>query len=155
MFGTHGRRHVWAACLTLSTAAVVGCSSDPSGSSEPDPFDSGTVVVPEAGATESPTVQIQVQGQGTVESSDVHLVDGGPVGQVICTSAGGAACAAARHTTLYALPASGWKVSEWTAQGGFDSGLGLPNVTSDYQVDLSSPNPLVVVFIPIEPDGGS
>jgi hypothetical protein len=155
MFGTHERRRAWAACLTLSSAAVVGCSSDPSGSDPPDPYDSGTVVVPEAGVTESPTVQLQVQGQGTVESSDVHVVDGGPAGQVICTSAGGAQCTAARHTTLYALPADGWKIYQWTAQGGFDSGLGLPSVTSDYQVDVSTPNPLIIVFIPTEADAGS
>jgi hypothetical protein len=106
------------ASVLLISAAVTACSSDDSSQSSLAPFDSGSVTVAEAGAQPAEFIQVQVQGQGMVESSDVATVDGGLVGQVICSASTPAAdCMARQRTTLYALPAEGWVVSGWSTTG--------------------------------------
>lgn len=112
--------------LVLATF-LVGCSSDSSSSSPAlTPYDSGTVSVPEAGA--SPTaVKIIVVGKGTVSSfTDLAGPDAGPPA-VNCTATGGA-CTAAQGIVLDANaqegdpyanpPVQDWVFAGWTTPGG-------------------------------------
>jgi hypothetical protein len=136
------------ASVLLLSAAVTACSSDDSSQSSLTPFDSGSVTVPEAGAQPTEFIQVQVQGQGMVESSDVTTVDGGLVGQVICSATAPAGeCMAPQRTTLYALPAEGWVVSGWSTTG-LASGISLDGATTSYSVTAATPTPLIVTFVP-------
>jgi hypothetical protein len=136
------------ASVLLISAAVAACSSDDSSQSSLAPFDSGSVTVPEAGAQPAVFIQVQVQGQGMVESSDVATVDGGLVGQVICSASTPAAdCMARQRTTLYALPAEGWVVSGWSTTG-LASGVSIDGATNSYSVTAATPSPLIVTFVP-------
>src|SRR5580704_2398918 len=102
--------------LVVASALIAGCSSDDSGSAPSyTPFDSGSVVTPEAGAAPESAVTIQIQGQGNVYSADAHEVEGGLVGAMVCTpSSAASACTAAQPSTVYAIPSAGWVVSGWT-----------------------------------------
>ena len=132
----------------VASGLLVACSSSDGSSPPPvDPFDSGTVVVPEASSPVMSTT-VQVQGQGAVESGDAHVADGGMVGQVVCSVGGGASqCTAIQGTTLYAIPAVGWVLSRWTTTG-LAPGIDLGNGATDYTVTAATPSPLLVVFGP-------
>ncbi len=141
----------------MTSVCLAACSSDDNASPPTfAPFDSGTVVVPEAGAPRAP-ITVQVQGQGTIESSDAHLADGGTVGAVICTAKAAATkCTAPQFTVLYSIPAPGWVLQGWSTTGlpsGTDIGAGMPSFT----VSQSTPSPLIATFIPeaVESPSGS
>jgi hypothetical protein len=135
--------------VVMTSAFAMGCSSDDSASSSPTytPFDSGTVIVPEAGPGPS-RVTIQVQGEGTVRSSDAHLVDGGEVGKVTCAAEAPASeCLAPQYSTLYAVASPNWVLSRWTTTGLADTvdlAAGNPSIT----IAATTPSPLIAVFVP-------
>jgi hypothetical protein len=137
-----------AGIAVLAAIVLSGCSSDDNSASALTPFDSGSVSVPEAAPPPAEFVQVQVQGQGTVESSDAHVVDGGTVGLVVCSVGSPASqCSAQRDTTLYALPAVGWVASTWTTTG-LAAGISLDGATTSYAVTAGTPSPLIVIFAP-------
>ncbi len=136
------------ASLLGVSAALVACSSDDSSSAPTTPFDSGTVVVPEAAAATPEFIQVQVQGQGTVATSNVADVDAAVEGEIVCTETSAPAqCMARTDTTLYAVAATGWVVSVWTAKG-VTPGVSIDGATTSYTVSAGTPSPLIVVFVP-------
>jgi hypothetical protein len=141
-------RVVWGLSLAASVGTMACSSDDSSQSPSYSPFDSGTVVVPEAGAPAHAMVSIQIQGQGTVESSDAQPGDAGFVGQTTCGSGSPASdCTARLDTTLYAIPAVGWVFQGWTSTA-LPTGTDLGSGSSAYTVAPETPNPLIVVFAP-------
>jgi hypothetical protein len=141
--------------ITTASFLETACSSDDSSTSSPEPFDSGMVAVPEAGLQVPSSIAVQVQGQGTVTSSDAQLVDGGFVGKVVCAAGSPASqCTAPQHTTLYAVPAPSWEVSTWTSTG-LPANQNLAGGSGSYDVTSASPSPLIVVFVPQGSGGGA
>jgi hypothetical protein len=140
--------------LLITIGSVMACSSDDSSSPQQEPFDSGSVTVPEAGPQAQAAVTVQVQGSGTVQSSDAQPADGGTSGTVVCSATSPATqCVAPVRTTLYAIPAVGWVLSGWTTTG-LAPGVSLAGTFSSYTVTTATPSPLIAVFIP-QAQGGS
>lgn len=141
--------------LLATTGSLVGCGSDDSSSPQPDPFDSGTVTVPEAGPRPQTAVTVQVQGSGSVQSSDAQPSDGGMSGTVVCSANSPASqCVAPVRTTLYAIPAIGWVLAGWTTTG-LASGVDLGATFSSFTVTTATPSPLIAVFVPQAEPGGT
>ena len=136
------------ALIPLFGTLTLACSSDDSASSPLTPFDSGSPAVPEAGPLLPGPVTVQVQGNGTVYSSDAQPTDAGLVGVVACTTGSPASmCTAPQRTTLYAVPVAGWVFSGWTTTGmanGVEFGQGSTTIT----VNSTTPSPLIGVFVP-------
>ena len=138
----------------LASGVLIACSSDDSSSSSLTPFDSGSVTVPEAGPQPVP-ITVQVQGQGTVYSADVHAGEGGLTGALVCTATSTPAqCTAPMRTTLYAIPAVDWVLSGWTTTG-LAPGVDLGQGATSYSVGPGSPSPVIAVFVHQASGGGS
>jgi hypothetical protein len=142
----------------LALSGVACSSSDDSSSATLTPFDSGTVVVPEAGPAPVP-ITIQVQGKGTVYSADAHPEGGVLTGALVCTATSTPAqCTPPLRTTVYGIPAEGWVFSRWTTTG-LAATVDLGRGASSYSINPASPSPLIAVFVPegggAAPDAGS
>jgi hypothetical protein len=144
------------ATFALAGALELGCSSDDSASSSPapGPYDSGQVVVPEAGPAPVSEVTVQTQGQGTVYSDGANLLDSGKTGAVTCAPGGPASeCTASIEMTLYAVPSAQWVFAGWTTTG-LDAGKMLSESPSAaYTITDATPSPLIAVFVPLSGSG--
>ena len=151
----------WAASALALGLFQVGCSSDDSARAPAlVPQDGGPVAVPDAAATPGP-VLVQVQGHGTVASSDAQEGDAGFSGSLVCTPTSVASqCTARQRTTLYAVADIGWVVARWTTSGLAET-VDLGSHSDHYEVGADTPSPLIVIFspqsvapVPVDAGGG-
>ena len=138
----------------LLATLQVACSSDNGGNSTQTPFDSGTIVAPEASVAAG-SVTIVVVGKGLVVSDDGVPHDGGPNGfagpdggspAVDCSSSGGA-CSAPQGTVLYAVPAPYNVFAGWSVGGGEG---GAATIASDNNLTITPGvgGPVTATFVP-------
>jgi hypothetical protein len=149
------------ASLVVAAVELVGCSSDNTATTTNTPFDSGTVTVPEGGATPS-AVAISVAGKGVVVSADGVPATSGPNGYagadggspiVDCIAPNSGACSAPQGIVIYAVPNPGNAFAGWSVIA--DGGAAVISADTNISIEPGIGSPLTATFVSASPSSPS